>query len=140
MPSAADDEILLPTATALPSGKRLLVKGNGKTRLMKGRRRSDPGEGACVSASTLRSFGDAGAHVSYRGVGFWQLVWRDSGMLLQLLISLVTLAGALITGYNTYLKSSGTDVATFTSKTAFIALALAFALSALKFIKEYRDL
>lgn len=139
-PSPARGEILLPAQAAVPTAKRLLVSGNGKKKLMKGGRRGDPGQGACVSAAALESFGGNGAVVSYRGVGFWQLVWRDHGLLLQLSISLITLGGALITAYNTYLKGSGKDAATFTSKTALTALVLAFVLAVLKFAKEYRDL
>jgi hypothetical protein len=139
-PAPLDDQILLPVGTNVPSAKRLLVTANRKSKLMQGGLRADHGEGACVTASTLAFFGGAGAVVSYRGLGFWQLIWRDGGLRLQLLISLVTLIGAVITAYNTYLKSTGKDAATFTSKTALTALVVAFVLAVLKFIQDYRKL
>jgi hypothetical protein len=52
----------------------------------------------------------------------------------------VTLIGAVITAYNTYLKSTGKDAATFTSNTALTALVVAFVLAVLKFIQDYRKL
>jgi hypothetical protein len=87
----------------------------------------------------LSSLGGEGAEVEYRGVGFFELIWRDVGLRLQVLISVVTFVASIITAYNTYLKN-GKDTSDFTSHTAFVAVVLAFVLALAKLYKDYNDL
>lgn len=136
----ASDEILLPRGKSVPSDKRLLVSGNDRLKLMRGGVRADNGEAACVSGATLAFFGGDEASVSYRGVGFWQIVWRDAGLRLAMLISALTLVGTVISAYNTYLKSTSKDAGSFTGNTAVVALVIAFALAVLKLVQDYRKL
>ncbi len=136
---AGERRSLLAAGRAVPAGKRLLVSGNDRRKLMRGGVRADNGEAACVSGATLAFFGGEEAAVSYRGVGLWQLVWRDAGLRLAMLISTLTLVGTVISAYNTYLSTS-MDAASFTGNTAFVALAIAFALAVLKLAQEYREL
>ena len=53
---------------------------------------------------------------------------------------MLTLAGAAITIYITYIKASAPDAGSFANTTAVIALVIAALLSLLKFFKEYHDL
>jgi hypothetical protein len=135
-----DGLILLPIGSTVPKGRRLLLDGDGRNKLIKTSIRSDNGQAACVSGATLATFGGEGAQVRYRGVSFAGTLWRDRWLAAQFAISVLTLAAALLTGYLTYLKNSAEKAGSVPHETAFIALVLASALSLLKFLKEYREL
>jgi hypothetical protein len=135
-----DGLMLLPIGSTVPRGRRLLLDGNGKSKLIKSGIRSDNGQAACVSGATLATFGGEGTQVRYRGVSFAGTLRRDRWLAAQFAISVLTLAAALLTGYLTYLKNSAEQAGSVPHQTAFIALVIAFALSVLKFLKEYREL
>jgi hypothetical protein len=101
--------------------------------------RGDTGTSACVNGSTLAAFGNEGAHVRYRGIGFFGTLRRDPWLSVQFAISLLTLAGAGITIYITYVKASAPDAGSFANNTAVGALVIAAVLSVLKFLKDYHD-
>jgi hypothetical protein len=136
----ADGLMLLPIGSAPAKGRRVLVEGAGKSLLVQASIRSDSGTAACVSGATLAMFGGEGAQVQYRDVSFFGTLWRDRWLAAQFAASLLTLAGALLTGYLTYIESSAEDADSVAHQTAFIALVIAFALSVLTFLKEYREL
>jgi hypothetical protein len=139
-PAPAEGQIFLPNSVSPPSGRRILVDGKGRAKLMKGGVRSDGGTSACVSGATLAAFGGENTEVRYRGVGFVGTLTRDRWLAVQFAISLLTLIAAGFTAYGTYVKSNGADAGSFANNTAFVVLLITAALSALKFVKEYHEL
>lgn len=139
-PPATDGEILLPDGTEPPSGRRVLVECNNNRKLLQaGVRAEAGGKGACVSAATLRFFGGHDVAVRYRGLSFVGVLVRDRWLAAQFLTSVLTLTGAGITAYSSFINDSGDDASDFANRTAFIALLIAFATATLAFIKDYRD-
>lgn len=139
-PSPSDGQILLPEEAKLPKGRRVLVSGNQKSKLMKVGVRSDSGQAACLGGGALSRFGGEGAEVEYRSVTFLGVLWRDKWLGLQFVASVLTTVGALITAWLTYGKNSADDAGSFANNTAIVALVIAAIIAIAKFVKEYRDL
>lgn len=139
-PPATDGQILLPGGTDPPSGRRVLVERNNKRKLLQAGVRGDAGgQGACVSAATLRFFGGHDVEVRYRGLSFVGVLVRDRWLSAGFLTSVLTLAGTGISAYSSFINDSGDDASDFANRTAFTALLIAFATATSAFVKDYRD-
>lgn len=138
-PAAESGTILLPKESAKTS-RRVLVKGSVKSLVLLAGLRGDSGTGACVSASTLKALGGNKAKVRYRNASFFTVLRRDKWMALQLAIAVLSLAGALLAAYGTWIKNSGEASGGFANSTAVIVFAIATVLAFLKFLSEYHKL
>ncbi|HEX7168535.1 MAG TPA: hypothetical protein VF230_16255 [Acidimicrobiales bacterium] len=138
-PPPADGQILFPSGSPTPAGRRVLIEGNHTSKLMKAGMRSDGGNAACLLGGALAGFGGEGAEIDYRTVGFLGVVSRDRWLALQFLVSLLTTLGALITAWQSYITDSAAD-GSFANDTAVAALVIAAVIAIVKFIKEYREL
>jgi hypothetical protein len=141
-PAAAGEEILFPKGSEAPA-KRLLVKpfegSDGDAMVLSPGVRSDNGTAACVSGSALSALGGANATVSYRELSFLGVLRRNGWLTLQLVIVVLSLAGALIGAYGTWIKSSG-EPSGFANGTAVVVFAISALLALTKFLKEYREI
>jgi hypothetical protein len=116
-------------------------KPKPKRKLLQAGIRADAGgQGACVSAATLRFFGGHGIEVRYRGLSFVGVLRRDRWLAARFLTSVLTLAGAGITAYSSFINDSGDDASHFANRTAFIALVIAFITAISSFIKDYQEI
>jgi SNF2 family DNA or RNA helicase len=71
---------------------------------------------------------------------FLHVLWYDTSILLQLLITILTFVSAGIVAYSTYLKNISDPTNTFVYATVGILLIITFALAVFKLIADYRKL
>jgi hypothetical protein len=141
-PAASDGQILFPKGSAPPK-KRVLVwlaeGGEDKGIVLSPGLRGDHGTAACVSAATFATLskGDS-ITVSYRELSLLGVLRRDDPLTLQLVIVLLSFAGAALSAYATWIKNSA-EPSGFASDTAVIVFIIAMALAATKLVKEYRE-
>ena len=111
----------------------------GEMVLLKGGVRNDQGAGACAVGSTLASLGGTNAQIDYRRATFWDVVRYDAGVRLQLVLSILTFLGALITIYATYLKNMADPSNAFTYNTAAVLLVITFFVALGKLYTDFRN-
>lgn len=138
-PAPESGTILLPMGDP-KAARRVLAEGADETVVLFAGKRTDHGTGACVSASTLEALGGNKAAIRYRDASFFAVLRRDRWMTLQLGIAILTLVGALLAAYGTWITNGGEASGSFANKTAVFVFAIATLLAFSKFVTEYRKL
>jgi hypothetical protein len=134
-----EGSLYLPQGSPLIS-QMLVRTSDGKTMLLKGGVREDPGQGACATGRTLASLGGRDKEIQYRTATFAHVLSYDTSILLQLLITIFTFVSTAIVTYSTYLKNISDPTNTFVYATAATLLLVSFALAVFKLIADYRKL
>lgn len=129
--------MLFPKGLQRPKKKRISVTGkNGVSALLRVGSRSDTGKAAGVDGTTLEDLGGEGTMVKYKEVGVAYVIATDSGLRLQLAISVLTLVGTIIAAYGLLIQSSVPTADSFTRATSGAVFVIATVLAALKFFQE----
>jgi hypothetical protein len=134
-----DKRILFPSGATLPEEDYVLVALEDKERILKSDQRADAGDAACVSPSVLRGFGSKGVVVEFRGIGTRERVLKDSALFLQLVIAVLTWAGALIAGIGSYIKDGSPTATPWEQNTAILALLITAVLATIKLVQELNE-
>lgn len=129
-----------PGTLMLPQGTQtrarvVLLRQNGKVRLLKCGLRSDPGAAACADASVVA----AGESGEYATPGWWQVIRYSTAVKFQLAIAILTAVATLLAAFVTFFNNANSDKNPFAARTAFVAVFVATILAVVKFIKDWRD-
>ena len=130
----SDGVILFPNSGDQPSG-RVVVTIRGKNRVLTAGRRSDNGQGACVSGSLLASAGGGTPEIDWRGARLADIYRYDMKKLWGLLVATLAVAASIALAVIAFtVNSSSTNAAT--KGTAILVLVLTLANVILTFIKS----
>jgi hypothetical protein len=132
-----EGSLLLPQGTT--SGGMIVVKLTNHDTLVKAGSRSDPGTGACATGELFNNLGGAGATVRYRDAGVLDVLILKPDVALQGAISLLTLAGTVLSAYISFTKALDDPVAQVSYRAAGTVMIIAFLLATLKFYREIKD-
>lgn len=130
----ADGVILFPKSGDQPSG-RVVVTIKGKNRVLTAGRRSDNGQGACVSGSLLANAGGGIPEINWRQAHLIDVYRYDKKKLWGMLVATLTVAASIALAVIAFtVNSSSTNAAT--KGTAILVLVLTLANVILTFIKS----
>jgi hypothetical protein len=130
------DKLMLPYGTAtVPS--RLVVRAQGKEFLVESGVRSDPGAGACTQGSLLIKLG-ADEKIEYHKANIWDVLRYRPIIAVQLVVALLSLVSALLTGYLGFVKAQADQANSGTIQLAAVLLVVTFLLAGFKLIVDLR--
>ena len=120
--------LLLPMgSTPIP---RVVVKANGRTKLLAAGVQSDGGDDAVLPGELLAIFGGSEATISYRSATWRDIIRFKPIVKIQLLVASLTLIATVLSSINAFVGTRSPTTPTFTADAAPWVLGIAFILAA----------